>query len=43
MTYCVGKLLDRGMVSASDPRTHAGWDNIAKLCKATVFERPATG
>jgi predicted proteasome-type protease len=40
MTYCVGILPDRGMVSASDSRTHAEWDNIAKFCKTTVFERP---
>jgi putative proteasome-type protease len=41
MTYCVGILLDSGMVFASDSRTNAGLDNIAKFCKMTVFERPA--
>jgi putative proteasome-type protease len=40
MTYCVGVLLDQGMVFASDSRTNAGLDNIAKFCKMTVFERP---
>jgi putative proteasome-type protease len=40
MTYCVGVLLDDGMVLASDSRTHAGVDNIATFCKMTVFERP---
>jgi putative proteasome-type protease len=40
MTYCVGMLLDQGMVFASDSRTNAGLDNIAKFCKMTVFERP---
>jgi len=40
MTYCVGILLDQGMVFASDSRTNAGVDNIAKFCKMTVFERP---
>ena len=40
MTYCVGILLDRGMIFASDSRTNAGLDNIAKFCKMTVFERP---
>ncbi len=40
MTYCVGILLDEGMVFASDSRTNAGLDNIAKFCKMTVFERP---
>lgn len=39
MTYCVGALLDRGIVFASDSRTHAGVDNFAKFCKMTVFER----
>ena len=39
MTYCVGILLKAGIVLASDSRTHAGIDNIAKFCKMTVFER----
>ena len=39
MTYCVGVMLDQGMVFASDSRTHAGVDNFAKFCKMTVFER----
>jgi putative proteasome-type protease len=39
MTYCVGIILDRGMIFASDSRTHAGVDNFAKFCKMTVFER----
>ncbi len=40
MTYCVGILLEQGMLFASDSRTNAGLDNIAKFCKMTVFERP---
>jgi putative proteasome-type protease len=40
MTYCIGVLLDKGMIFASDSRTNAGVDNIAKFCKMTVFERP---
>ena len=40
MTYCIGVLLDTGMIFASDSRTNAGVDNIAKFCKMTVFERP---
>jgi len=40
MTYCVGILLDEGMVFASDSRTNAGVDNFATFCKMTVFERP---
>jgi putative proteasome-type protease len=39
MTYCVGVLLDEGMVFASDSRTNAGMDNFASFCKMTVFER----
>lgn len=34
MTYCIGVMLDRGMVFASDSRTNAGVGNIAKFCKA---------
>jgi putative proteasome-type protease len=40
MTYCVGVLLNDGIVFASDSRTHAGVDNFASFCKMTVFERP---
>lgn len=32
-------MLDKGMIFASDSRTHAGVDNFAKFCKMTVFER----
>ena len=39
MTYCIGVLLEEGMVLASDSRTHAGVDNFATFCKMTVFER----
>jgi len=39
MTYCVGMMLDEGIIFASDSRTNAGMDNIAKFCKMTVFER----
>lgn len=39
MTYCVGVLLDDGLVLASDSRTHAGVDNFAEFCKMSVFER----
>jgi putative proteasome-type protease len=39
MTYCIGVLLDEGMIFASDSRTNAGMDSIAKFCKMTVFER----
>lgn len=39
MTYCVGMLLNDGMIFASDSRTNAGLDNVSKFCKMTVFER----
>jgi putative proteasome-type protease len=39
MTYCIGVKVDEGVILASDSRTHAGVDNIAKFCKMTVFER----
>ena len=39
MTYCVGVLLNDGLVLASDSRTNAGIDNFATFCKMTVFER----
>jgi len=39
MTYCIGVLLNDGVVLASDSRTHAGVDNFATFCKMTVFER----
>jgi putative proteasome-type protease len=41
MTYCVGILLEQGMVFASDSRTNAGLDDVARFCKMTVFERKA--
>jgi putative proteasome-type protease len=40
MTYCVGVLLNDGIIFASDSRTNAGVDNFATFCKMTVFERP---
>ena len=40
MTYCVGLLLDQGMVLLSDTRTNAGLDNIATYRKMFVFEEP---
>ena len=40
MTYCVGLLLNEGMVCLSDTRTNAGLDNISTYKKMFVFERP---
>lgn len=39
MTYCVGLLLNDGMVLLSDTRTNAGVDNIATYRKMFVFEK----
>jgi putative proteasome-type protease len=39
MTYCIGVMLDQGIIFASDSRTNAGMDNIGKFCKMTLFER----
>jgi len=39
MTYCIGLKLDDGLIFASDSRTNAGMDDIAKFCKMTIFER----
>jgi putative proteasome-type protease len=39
MTYCVGVMLDTGLIFASDSRTHAEVDNYARFCKMNVFER----
>ena len=38
MTYCVGLLLNAGMVLLSDTRTNAGLDNISTYRKMFVFE-----
>ncbi|MEM9710275.1 MAG: peptidase [Pseudomonadota bacterium] len=40
MTYCVGLLLEEGMVLLSDTRTNAGLDNIATYRKMFTFEEP---
>ena len=40
MTYCVGMLLDRGLVFMSDTRTNAGLDNIATARKMHTWEVP---
>jgi len=40
MTYCVGVLLESGMVFASDSRTNAGVDHVSSFRKTTVYERP---
>jgi putative proteasome-type protease len=40
MTYCVGLLLNEGIVCLSDTRTNAGLDNISTYRKMYVFEDP---
>ena len=40
MTYCVGLLLNEGMVLLSDTRTNAGLDNISTYRKMFCFEDP---
>ncbi|WP_108482316.1 peptidase [Oceaniglobus ichthyenteri] len=40
MTYCVGLLLNAGMVLLSDTRTNAGLDNISSYKKMFTFEQP---
>ncbi len=39
MTYCVAMALDAGMIFASDSRTNAGVDHIARFAKMRVFAR----
>ena len=40
MTYCVGMLLDKGLVMAADTRTNAGVDNVGKFKKLYTWEFP---
>ena len=40
MTYCVGLLVDRGLVFMSDTRTNAGLDNISVVTKMKTWEVP---
>ena len=40
MTYCVGMLLDQGLVFLSDSRTNAGVDHINCFRKMNVWQQP---
>ena len=40
MTYCVGLILDRGLLFMSDTRTNAGVDNFSMTRKMFTFENP---
>ena len=39
MTYCVGLLLDAGLVFLADSRTSAGVDQVSTFRKVSIFER----
>lgn len=40
MTYCVGMLLDEGLVMAADTRTNAGLDSVGKFKKLHCWVNP---
>ncbi len=40
MTYCLGILLDEGLVLASDSRSNAGIDQVQAVCKLAVIAQP---
>jgi len=40
MTYCVGMVLDEGLIFASDSRTNAGVDHVATFRKMNVIAVP---
>jgi putative proteasome-type protease len=40
MTYCVGMLLEDGLVMAADTRTNAGVDNVGKFKKLHTWQKP---
>jgi putative proteasome-type protease len=40
MTYCVGMVLDEGLVMVSDSRTNAGVDHVATFRKMSVWSEP---
>ncbi|MEN3974664.1 peptidase [Emcibacter sp. SYSU 3D8] len=40
MTYCLGILLQDGLVMASDSRSNAGVDDITSVCKMEVIDVP---
>ncbi|MCW8836045.1 MAG: peptidase [Rhodospirillales bacterium] len=40
MTYCVGMVVDEGLVMVSDSRTNAGVDHISVFRKLSVWEDP---
>ena len=40
MTYCLGIILPSGLVLASDSRSNAGIDQVARVCKLALFTAP---
>ena len=40
MTYCVGMLLDEGLVMAADTRTNAGLDSVGKFKNCIAGQTP---
>jgi putative proteasome-type protease len=40
VTYCIGILLDEGVVLASDSRTNAGIDRVSTFRKMFIYEKP---
>jgi putative proteasome-type protease len=40
MTYCVGMLLEKGLVMAADTRTNAGVDNVGRFKKLYTWQVP---
>jgi putative proteasome-type protease len=40
MTYCVGILVDQGLILLADTRTNAGLDNISTFRKLNLFTKP---
>jgi putative proteasome-type protease len=40
LTYCIGILLDEGVVLASDSRTNAGIDRVSTFRKMFTFDKP---
>ncbi len=39
MTYCVGMIVDEGLVMVADSRTNAGVDHVSTFRKMTIWER----
>ena len=42
MTYCVGMMLDKGLVLMSDTRTNSGVDNISVFRKMFTWNVPGS-